>query len=535
MPILQRDQAPPPEYYAEKLLLVLSGVEQQYSDLLLPAERELVATVRALSSDGQRLLARLLGRKGPLYRIDSLVYPELGSPDNAVAELRSTGLAMDPRLPADLQLSHLRLAEISALFPRFGRARKAALIDRIAARYPESLIQGRIASRYPLIELAVADLLTRFQLLYFGGTRDLSTFVLEDLGVVRFEAYALDPRHRQFPDRASFDRYLSQTQLAERISALEDGWNAELAADIAHDLGIGESVRLLERRRTRLLNRLGRVAERRGDHDLALGCYVRAGRPPARERRVRILSQRGDHVEAARLLMEMRMRPQSATESKFASSFGGRRARWTRSPPECHLRLPREPVQGVERAALAALLRNGGAGRHLENQLPLGMLGLAFWDIVFGPVEGAFVNPYQDRPLDLFWSDFRAARRDAIETSLAALRRPGVLAAAVRRTWFRKHGISNALVSWSAFDDAWLDRLLEGVPVDHWHALFDRMLEDLGETRTGFPDLTVVYGRNRYEWIEVKGPGDQLRPEQRVWFDFFSVAGIPARVLRVIW
>jgi hypothetical protein len=33
----------------------------------------------------------------------------------------------------------------------------------------------------------------------------------------------------------------------------------------------------------------------------------------------------------------------------------------------------------------------------------------------------------------------------------------------------------------------------------------------------------------------VKGPGDQLRREQRVWFDFFARERIPARVLRVEW
>ncbi len=89
------------------------------------------------------------------------------------------------------------------------------------------------------------------------------------------------------------------------------------------------------------------------------------------------------------------------------------------------LRLARPPTDGVEAAALAALTRDGGDGRHLENLASLGMLGLAFWDVVFAPVDGAFVNPYQDRPLDLYWNDFRRTRsRGDFRAARGAARNP---------------------------------------------------------------------------------------------------------------
>lgn len=39
----------------------------------------------------------------------------------------------------------------------------------------------------------------------------------------------------------------------------------------------------------------------------------------------------------------------------------------------------------------------------------------------------------------------------------------------------------------------------------------------------GYPDLTLV--RERVVWIEVKGDGDSLRPEQREWISVLEGAG----------
>ncbi len=199
------------------------------------------------------------------------------------------------------------------------------------------------------------------------------------------------------------------------------------------------------------------------------------------------------------------------------------------------LRLPRAPNTSVETAALTALTHNGGSGRHLENRLPLGMLGLALWDVVFAPAEAAFVNAYQDRPADLYWSDFRRTRASLIDARLQHLREPGSVACAVRATAEAKRGVNSALVDWRAFDSQFIECATASVPGATWTAMFDYMLDDLEQTRTGFPDLALFFGPGLYRFVEVKGPGDQLRREQRMWFEFFARADVPAHVLWVEW
>ncbi|MCG8458458.1 MAG: VRR-NUC domain-containing protein, partial [Holophagales bacterium] len=65
----------------------------------------------------------------------------------------------------------------------------------------------------------------------------------------------------------------------------------------------------------------------------------------------------------------------------------------------------------------------------------------------------------------------------------------------------------------------------------------DRLSRDPGRYRRGLPDLLVFDTASPvgFELLEVKGPGDQLRPEQKAWLDYLNDEGIPAKVLAVSW
>ena len=70
--------------------------------------------------------------------------------------------------------------------------------------------------------------------------------------------------------------------------------------------------------------------------------------------------------------------------------------------------------------------------------------------------------------------------------------------------------------------------------------MFRRLLLNIREHRSGFPDLIRFFPDvsdlgQRYEMIEVKGPGDRLQDHQVRWLEFFAVQGMPACVCYVRW
>ena len=85
-----------------------------------------------------------------------------------------------------------------------------------------------------------------------------------------------------------------------------------------------------------------------------------------------------------------------------------------------------------------------------------------------------------------------------------------------------------------------LSLALDCLPPADLERLFRRLLLNIREHRSGFPDLirflpNAAEPDKRYEMIEVKGPGDRLQDHQIRWLEFFAVEGIPASVCYVRW
>ena len=531
LPHLVADRAPPAHYYADNLLAVIDGVRCQYGDLLTDAEAAFGERIIAASAGAQRLLARIISRKGCRARVDSLCYREVGDTGAVVEELVGAGLlARCPELPGEALLAMLRRDEIERWLPAAGARCKVDLIVAAAAAYPPADLRCAIARHCPWVALADMDHFNLYRLLFFGDRHaDLATFVLRDLGIAKYEDYPLTRERRLFQDRARLDEFVALCRIGDYVRDLGARPPPELAQVVLEALWQPSAERAAERRRSRILNGLGRHLERAGAHDQALACYARSTLPPARERRARILKRLGDMAAVDRLKRAMHERPHDALESRFAQRFGAAARRRER---HAVLQLPWQPAYAtnVEGAAAKCLTAAGGHAWHLENALPLGLFGLAYWDWAFAPVAGMFVNAFQTAPIDLFWPDFFTARRalcaDPLALDDAGLRARMAATAASRR------GVANRLVDWRAWRPGVLERLLDAMPMQDVRKLLRLVAEDLQGARTGFPDLTVVYGAGAYEFVEVKGPNDQLREQQRLWLDRLHSAGLSARVLR---
>jgi hypothetical protein len=191
-----------------------------------------------------------------------------------------------------------------------------------------------------------------------------------------------------------------------------------------------------------------------------------------------------------------------------------------------------EPVE----LAVARVLACRGRVLFSENWWWRAAFGLLFWDVIFTPLPGVFLHPFQTGPVDLYQPEFRPRRAAMVDHQLArvAAADTAMLIAEIERQWGQKCGITNDFVMW---EPRVLEAILAALP--HCSAallarVFDRLVGNLSWYRRGFPDLMVLTASG-IELHEVKGPGDQLRPEQRSWLELFTTAGVPAHVARVRW
>ena len=99
----------------------------------------------------------------------------------------------------------------------------------------------------------------------------------------------------------------------------------------------------------------------------------------------------------------------------------------------------------------------------------------------------------------------------------------------------RKFGLANHFVNWSWLNADVIEIALLKIPKHDLASIFRRLLSDLKNNRSGFPDLIVFPEAGSYELIEVKGPGDKLQQNQIRWFNYFQQQGLPARVVSVSW
>jgi len=541
----------PAGYCLLNLETVLTEVCARYGDFLQEEEARVLAAFLALPLGARRLYARLLTRKGPWFREDGLDYREVEDVPGSLRSLVAAGFCDEAARLDDL-LSLLVKEELVACLQRrsipCARAlRRGTLAERLLASADAAALEAELRASLRPVRPLHLGLWSLLCFLFFGSAeQDLSSFVLADLGKVRYERYALDPAHRLFESRRDVDFLLSLRDLREAASLAAARQDAGSLETITRDVLAMEphsGVRQ-QRRYQRLLNELGRIWERLRELELARTCYARSGLPPSRERQARLLA---DPAQACGLAMAMAEAPLDVSEERFAQVFltrHGRRvpdaARWLREHPapeplpERHLTLPRQA--SVEQAVLDHAGTEGWAGFFTENHLWNALFGLACWEELFAPVPGAFQHRFQAAPMDIGHPDFFARRREAFEHRLAEFQDGAVLARRILATAEAKRGVANAFVAWRQLAPGLLEAVVDRVPAPVLVPVLRTLAQSPRAFASGFPDLFLFHpdGSDWALW-EVKGPGDSLRPEQERWLGQFQRLGCDVQVVRVKW
>ena len=524
------DGIPTDDYYANNVSTLLSFVVNRYSDLLNTEEIRFSTSVLELSAEAQRLYARILSCRGPIFLKSQFVYREVKDVASAFEELaRNKLIKSNSEFPSELLCQKLTLSQLREAFElQEFKGSKSLLVSKIQDIHAEENILERIRLRLPWFELDQTDRIATFSLLFFGDHyQDLSTFVVHDLGILRLEQYTLDSKNRQFKSRQEIDCYLDWWALSERMNE-EEPLETEQLIESIQTLKSSNTNRTLERQRSKLLNRIGREVERRGELLQSLRAYRCSSLHPARERQMRVCHRLGQFNDVETLRTTILANPWTIEEKLFAEKFKSKSRIAVKYNTNEQILI--DPfTDSIENFACSEFEARGWSAWHLENNLPSALFGLAYWDWVYAPVQEAFVNPFQIGPRDLYSPEFFAVRRElCVDPMMDSM----PLAQRLEQTFEQKFGISNPLVNWKIFDKSVLETVVRCMGEESIRKLLQLMQPDLRQMRSGFPDLFVVKPDDTFEFVEVKGPTDQVRPNQHIWLQSLASEELPVSVLK---
>jgi DNA polymerase-3 subunit epsilon len=542
-----RQRALPTFYYHRHFLELLDFIDTHYRHVLMPEHEALNASFRRLDVAAQRLYVRLANRKGRLFDVARLRYPEIPGLEGALRALRAGAWIGPPssRLFEDV-LSFLTKREIRAALgpwlPGLSPSlKKPELVELALARCEpgEFMSRTRLDRLDRLLVQRRAGWVAYLLFLYFGESREsLSRFTLRDMGLVRTHSFReiYEPR---FSDREEalqtfffarrLRRYRRGDQRVRRLLAAEAGDWPEPAYDGAAAL------------RDTLAHAIGRDLERAGLPGEALAHYRRGDSVACTEREIRLLLADGDREAAQSRLETCLDQPRSPEERLFAEDLYRQKFGCKRTSALTDALRSAETIEldealsgSPERGAIAHYVERGWRAWRAENGLWRTLFGLLFWDELFGRDHAGLHSPFEALPQPLRDGTFYAGHEEAIETRLAGLADTNAVKRRLLRTSTRHFGTPNGIFRWRRSMAETMFALLDHADGAAVAAVLRRLAREYRQARYGFPDLLVIDDLGA-RFVEIKAEGDQLRRNQLVQLQQLRAAGLRADVVRVRW
>ncbi|PMG61641.1 nuclease [Vibrio splendidus] len=536
----------PPTYYLDNFNRLVEHAQTLYTDLLSDDECRWLSEYKRLSVASQCLMVRLLSRKGRWFRSDKLNYVEISDLNSALQELSTSGfIALShPAEQHDLVISNVELGlhlltkpELLNVFPAF-KSNKTAKKDELLLLLDQQPFDQFQNLNFDCIYIVEAQVIDVLLLLFFANTyQDLSQFVLSDLGLNTFENYPLSKQRRFFTSRDQLNQLL-QMRDVQRLYSEGDRKDSEFLEQLLQSIPAESEHRSIARKRSRLINDIARDLERLNLNDQATFWFKQSTLPPSRERLARIYDKQDELDLMCDIVTKIKTVPSDVSELEVAIKLEDRLLRKQghkvprASKPSCEqIKLELDLSQTrVELAVKQHFEDQGWDVYFSENSFLCGLFGLAFWEVIFADVEGAFINRYQHRPLDLYHSDFVDKRAEQVEATFQTISKHGLNH--LLNIYDQKRGIANPFVHWNYFPRSLVEHSMEAIPNALIVDLFKVILSDLKLFRTGMPDL-IAFKDKEFHWIEVKGPGDKLQDNQWRWIKEFERLSVPFSVCYV--
>ncbi|KAE9604958.1 hypothetical protein Lal_00036941 [Lupinus albus] len=599
--------------YQQNFCLMLQEVLKNNSHLLTEDEKIHIESFTSLSNDSQRLFIRLYTRKGPWFRMSSILYPEIVDAQQAAKGLAEKRYACfveeaNQLCESDMNdiLNTLTASEIREIWSMIKKScgrgmKKYDLISSLLSTYAEGLCpslsimtMNRTGSCIRISSEA-ESLLWRIERLFFlNGEQDLSSFLLVDLGKVKYPTYNCiisEPIFSNRRDLLSFEEAIEVAQVmdealdengtdvvlrciniaescvstalpiqcstSESVFTFRRLFTASWVYSKVVTLGISfleqehrytDAINLLkwllnsftcDARRGYWMQRLSVDLEHLGCIDESLQVaenglldpWVRAGSIMALQRRVLRLGKPPRRWKVPSFRRSvLRKIPEVCVQGRPLNSRIGEKHRFYNEEGE---------QCGVEQLALHYYAGEGGGwqGIHTESGIWLTIFGLLMWNVIFADVPNVFYTRFQNAPLDFGTDSFYAARKSSIESHLQQIR-DGMGEEFLIKSWETHFGTTCRGINWERHT---LDELRAAVTCVGGPCLTSlcRLLaQDNKSWSSGMPDLFLWrFHDGEYsgeaKLVEVKGPRDRLSEQQRAWLLVLMDCGFMVEVCKV--
>ncbi|KAK1390926.1 Fanconi-associated nuclease [Heracleum sosnowskyi] len=592
--------------YQHNFILMLQEVLRTNPHLLTADEKTFLESFISLSDDGQRLFVRLYTRKGPWFRLANISYSEILDCQLAATELFAAGYVCLIESKNDIQKDDLEevlnvlavgeLREIRSTMNKNsirGGSRKQDLIALLTSTYKDKLCAIFEKTGVCIRISPKADsLIWRVERLFFlDGELDLSTFLLVDMGIVKYPSYNCIISDQIFSCRDDLLSYEEAIEVAQIMDqALEEN-NRELilrcinlsdsrvtpstvrthesspvpffsrftsswvyskvvllgVSFLEHENRYIDAIRLLkrlllnftsDRRRGYWTLRLSMDLEHLGRHNESLTIaenglldpWVRAGTRISLQRRVLRLGKPPRRWKTPTFSESVQRKiTEVHVQGRPLNCVTGTKSRFYGEDGEqC----------GVEQLALQYYAGEGGGwqGIHAESGIWLTIFGLLMWDIMFTDVPNVFRNLYQTAPLDMETDSFYEARKSLVESLLQKVQN-GMAEEILITSWELHFGTSCRGVKWDNHSLSDLRAIVTCIGGPCLASICRHLAQDYRSWSSGMPDLLLwrFHGDNSGEakLVEVKGPRDRLSEQQRAWLLFLMDAGFNAEICKV--
>ncbi|MCF8058896.1 MAG: VRR-NUC domain-containing protein [Bacteriovoracaceae bacterium] len=535
-------------YYLTNFQKLLSFVEEVYIDILQKKERDFLKCFSHLSENGQKLYVRLIFRSKDFYRLSKLNYPEIDL-EAAVNELQKHKLIeVNPLIEFPDFLGPFTVKEISdflkASHPEITATGKRENLIQACQEFKEDCYQWTI-SKEKLLWPLFAEEVERFKLLFFGNLDlDMAQFILEDLGIMKFEKIRIDKKNRYFEGRKHLDEHYNWIILHSHLWEACDLKDLESATEIFKDiLRISLRSSPLKRRLSRSYNLMAKLLESEREYEKALEIYQKSSIEPARERVARLYDKLEDPQKSLKQCELILKNPISESERFFALFFIEKMKKKLSLPYATKKRLPTPqekilPLKWdksgrVETQVLEHLKTEGFKGFYCENHYWTTLTALLFWEEFWASGPGVFYHPFEQAPRDFYSGEFYQRQSVAIEKKCLYWEEHENWESEIIDLYEEKSTTACRLTNWKKTSPADLKKMCKNIPKKDILQVCQQILKDPRQYGSGLPDLFLYRIKGDYILGEVKSPNDQIQSSQKRWIDLFSSWNIPFMIYRL--